>query len=139
MFLHLSICPRGGGVCLNACWDTTPREQAPHQSRYPPRAGTPGQTATVADGTHPTGIHSYFLIVVDGDDCADSPCQNNASCIDLVGNYDCLCPQEFIGRNCSSKGPLTSGESNIVSRSNHGEFNLMFTLRSKKKLAFAFA
>ena len=23
MFLHLSVCPQGGGVCLSACWDTT--------------------------------------------------------------------------------------------------------------------
>ena len=27
---------RGGGVCLNACWDTTPREQTPPRSRHPP-------------------------------------------------------------------------------------------------------
>ena len=30
VFLHLSVCPRG--VCLSACWDTTP----PLGSRHPP-------------------------------------------------------------------------------------------------------
>ena len=46
MFLHMSvILSTGGGV-----------------SRRPPWAGTPipQQTATAADGTHPTGMHSYF-------------------------------------------------------------------------------
>ena len=48
MFLHLSVCPQGGGVCLSACWDTIPlpREQI-----------APQQPATAADGTHPTGMH----------------------------------------------------------------------------------
>ena len=36
------VLPRGG-VCLSACWDTTP---------------SPQQMATAADGTHPTGKHS---------------------------------------------------------------------------------
>ena len=35
MFLHLSVCPRGGG-CLSACWDNTPPEQVPPGSRHPP-------------------------------------------------------------------------------------------------------
>ena len=39
------FCPHGGGVCLSACWDTPPQ-----------------QTATAADGTHPTGMHSCFTV-----------------------------------------------------------------------------
>ena len=58
MFLHVSVCPRG--VCLSACWDTLseagPLEQTPPGDRHPPTE----QTATVADGTHPTGMHSCF-------------------------------------------------------------------------------
>ena len=83
----LSVHRVGGGVCLSACWDTTPpgagtfqtryppeqtlpREQAPPGSRHPPRTRyspeqkpiprtrPPQQTATVADSTHPTGMHS---------------------------------------------------------------------------------
>ena len=88
MFLQASVCPQGGGgVCLSACWDTTPPlgadtppeqtppgsrhppeqtppEQTPPQSRYPPGADTPQSrhppqdTVTAADRTHPTGMHS---------------------------------------------------------------------------------
>ena len=40
MFLHLSVSHSvHGGVCLSACWDTTPRDQAPPWSR-PPGADT---------------------------------------------------------------------------------------------------
>ena len=55
-----------GGVCLSACWDTTPPPGVSPRSRHPPPgadpswAGTPQQTATVADGTHPTGMHSCW-------------------------------------------------------------------------------
>ena len=64
VFLHLSVILfTGGGVCLSACWDTTtPREQTPPRTRHPPGADTPPdqQTATVADGTHPIGMHSCY-------------------------------------------------------------------------------
>ena len=108
----LSFCSRGGGVCLSACWDTTPwtrrppgsrhpLDQAPPEQTPPPRsrhparsrhttwdqtpsrpstppsgsrhprtrhtpqdqACTPQQTATVADGTHPTGMHSCLALM----------------------------------------------------------------------------
>ena len=53
----------GGGVCLSACWDATPPGAGtPPEADTPPVAGTPPQqTATVADGTHPTGMHSRCL------------------------------------------------------------------------------
>ena len=37
MFLLMSVILSMGGVCLSACWDTTPPEQTP-LSRHPPRA-----------------------------------------------------------------------------------------------------
>ena len=49
-----------GGVCLSACWDTTP----PPGSTPPREAHThtpPWETAAAADGTHPTGMHSCYL------------------------------------------------------------------------------
>ena len=60
MFLQMSVILFTGGVCLSACWDTSPRsrppwEQTPPRSRPPPPRE---QTATAADGTHPTGMHS---------------------------------------------------------------------------------
>ena len=74
MFLQVCVCPRGGGVCLSACGDTTPpreqtppeqtsREQTPQQQTSPGADPPPrGETATAADGTHPTGMHSCFQI-----------------------------------------------------------------------------
>ena len=51
MFLHLSVVlSMGGGVCPSACWD-----RHPLPGTHPP---PPPQTATAADGTHPTGMYS---------------------------------------------------------------------------------
>ena len=112
MFLQASVCPQGGrGVCLSACWDTTPpREQTPppraetppeqtnppeqtppgtdtppeqtppeadklppqirHPSgsrlpleQTPPWSRQPPDTATAADGMHPTGMHSCLRCI----------------------------------------------------------------------------
>ena len=83
MFLHLSVCLGGGSASVHAGIpppgagtpqqhppNSTPQEQAPPeqappgagtpQEQAPPGAGTPQQTAAVADGTHPTGMHSCF-------------------------------------------------------------------------------
>ena len=55
MFLHLSVIlsTGGGGVWFSACLDTTPP-----RSRHP----QPQQMATVADGMHPTGMHSCYRL-----------------------------------------------------------------------------
>ena len=60
MFLHLSvILSTGGGVCLSACWDTTPGTRHPPQTRHPPgpgtppRPGTPSDQAPTPDQAHP--------------------------------------------------------------------------------------
>ena len=88
MFLHLSVCPHGGSASVHtgipprsrypleqtppqsthtpgtrhppgpeAPWDQAP----PCQDQAPPGPGTPQQTATVADGMHPTGMHSCLI------------------------------------------------------------------------------
>ena len=58
------------GVCLSACWDTTPPDQAdtppdqadttPRPGRSPPGKQTPAYGLRAA-GTHPTGMHSCLL------------------------------------------------------------------------------
>ena len=74
MFLQASVCPQGGGgVCLSACWDTTPpgsrhplewtpppgsRHPLPGsrhtpQSRHPSRADTPPLEQTPPQSRHP--------------------------------------------------------------------------------------
>ena len=81
---QVSICPRGGGVCPIAYWDTPPGPEAdsPGQKHPTPQADTrpgqtfpgqapPGQTPPAqcllgygqqAGGTHPTGMHSRHSI-----------------------------------------------------------------------------
>ena len=76
MFLHRSVCPQGGlPQCMLRYHPPGPgtplRDQAapppgpgtlPDQA-HPPGPGTPSeQTATAADGTHPTGMHSCLLM-----------------------------------------------------------------------------
>ena len=64
--VYQEFCPQGGWVSasVHAAIHTSPLGRHP-LSRHPPgqththRADpTPGQTATAADGTHPTGMHS---------------------------------------------------------------------------------
>ena len=80
MFLLVSvILLTGGGVCLSACWDTTPPLGADTPgSRHPPEQTPPEQTPPIpgsrppqeqspaygqwAAGTHPTGMHSGLVL-----------------------------------------------------------------------------
>ena len=54
-----------GGVlpqCMLGChYPPPPGAGTPPEADTPPGAGTPQQTATVADGTHPTGMHYCCL------------------------------------------------------------------------------
>ena len=69
MFLQLSVCPQGG-VCLSACWDTTPpRGQAPSREQThtpcdqhtpPPSRHTPRTRPPLPGGADtPTGADGY--------------------------------------------------------------------------------
>ena len=37
----------------------------------------------------------------DTDDCAQRPCQNGATCVDGVNDYNCTCVSGYTGKNCS--------------------------------------
>ena len=67
MFLHLSVILFTGGVCLSARDQAPPPRPAPPLEQTPPSGSRhpspPGaETATAADGTHPTGMHSCYLL-----------------------------------------------------------------------------
>ena len=58
MFSQVSVCPRG--EVYTPLWVDIPWTDTPGQT---PRRH-PHQTATAADGTHPTGMHSCFLRIL---------------------------------------------------------------------------
>ena len=43
-----------------------------------------------------------FLALPDINECEREPCKNGGICTDLVANYSCECPGEYMGRNCQS-------------------------------------
>lgn len=36
------------------------------------------------------------------DECSSDPCLNGGSCVDLVGNYSCICVEPFKGPQCET-------------------------------------
>ena len=59
MFLQASVCPQrggGGGVCLSACWDTTPPRSRPPRSRHPLEQTPPPPRADTPQSRHPLGV-----------------------------------------------------------------------------------
>ena len=80
MFSQVSVCPQGGGKVYTALAGRPllevrhPLGRHPLAGRHPPGWQTPPgqadtplqQTATAADGTHPTGMHSCLSILISG-------------------------------------------------------------------------
>ena len=63
MFLHVSvILSTGGGVCLSAYWEPPRTRHPPDQAPPAPGAHIPPETATVAESTLRTGMHSCLSI-----------------------------------------------------------------------------
>lgn len=47
-------------------------------------------------------LYSSYLSLLDVvDDCAVNPCQNGATCVDGILDYNCTCASGYTGRNCS--------------------------------------
>ena len=43
-----------------------------------------------------------MFVCADKDECASTPCQNGATCIDNVNKYMCTCVAGFTGTNCET-------------------------------------
>ena len=55
-------CTRADTPSRHPPWQTYP---SMHRGRHPPEGRhSPGQMATAADGTHPTGMHSCYCIIL---------------------------------------------------------------------------
>uniref|UniRef100_A0A8C6S0V9 Sushi, nidogen and EGF-like domains 1 n=1 Tax=Nannospalax galili TaxID=1026970 RepID=A0A8C6S0V9_NANGA len=46
------------------------------------------------------------LLPLDVDECGSDPCLNGGSCVDLVGNYSCICVEPFEGPRCETGSHL---------------------------------
>lgn len=45
--------------------------------------------------------HSLCVLCLpDINECEREPCKNGGICTDLVANYSCECPGEYMGKNC---------------------------------------
>ncbi|XP_059087709.1 protein eyes shut-like [Tigriopus californicus] len=61
----------------------------------------------VVNGTGPRPYHCYcedgytgINCATDWNECWNSPCQNGATCLDLVASFNCTCPSGFSGSLC---------------------------------------
>lgn len=45
------------------------------------------------------------MINVDINECENSPCDHNGTCINTLGSYSCHCPDGWQGKNCQ-KGKI---------------------------------
>lgn len=56
----------------------------------------------------PKGYAVEDSCLTDIDECSPNPCDFEAECIDLVGDYRCICPDYTSGKNCSVICPSMS-------------------------------
>ena len=50
--------------------------------------------------------NNYRLLCLDVDECSGSPCKNNATCMDLVNKFQCICIRGFTGKKCETGNVL---------------------------------
>ena len=56
----------------------------------------------------------YCFTILDIDDCESGPCQNGATCIDKVADYECICVKGFTGHDCETSMLKYFGNWDIV-------------------------
>ena len=68
-------------------------------------------------------VKSQSVIVFsDINECSPNPCQNGATCVDLIGGHRCDCAQGYSGSSCET--------------SNHQTFIVFAVLKFTKKFLF---
>lgn len=41
------------------------------------------------------------------DECQSNPCRNGGTCIDQLATYECICPEDYVGRQCEALRLIT--------------------------------
>ena len=92
---HLQLRPHNATASLNTL---VTEEQV-----YLSHPFAPGHVCTCPQGYSRTDLCSTEL-----DECSPNPCFFGAECVDLVGDYQCVCPSATTGKNCSVVCPSES-------------------------------
>lgn len=91
---HGGRCQEEGGSAVCVC-----------QAGYTGAVCETGELPCLAggEGLHrPAGCKPLPLPPQDMDECSSAPCLNGGSCVDLVGNYSCVCAEPFEGPRCET-------------------------------------
>lgn len=58
--------------------------------------------------------HSFIVIFIyiyrcemEIDECQSNPCRNGGTCIDQLATYECVCPEDYVGRQCEALRLIT--------------------------------
>lgn len=111
-----SWAPRGSScsgrqvlMCRKGCLGLQPKEKPNYASHPSPPAPLPLQPALPPDPwlpasppTHPQSCSCPLgfegqRCEINPDDCEDNDCENNATCVDGINNYVCVCPPNYTG------------------------------------------
>lgn len=65
---------------------------------------------------------STAVILVELDECASNPCQQAAPCLDLINQYECVCPPGYTGANCET-GKYTFKQNGLINLLSVTEYN----------------
>lgn len=44
----------------------------------------------------------FSVFFSDKNECLNNPCLHGGTCRNLQGNYECICPQQWTGKNCEA-------------------------------------
>jgi hypothetical protein len=65
------------------------------------------------------------------DECAESPCLNEATCVDGINNYTCACQPGYTGRNCQVKTSLQKEAAGFLTARNRMGKKMLALVKSR--------
>lgn len=49
----------------------------------------------------------FYRCETEIDECLSNPCQNNGTCIDNLGYFECKCTEDYVGDHCEQLRQVT--------------------------------